>query len=66
MLIRGSASVRTGTNLGEAGGGGQAAYEQYREIAKLHPWVHPYYFENVTAHDEIGEDMALAVVPAAA
>lgn len=49
--------------IGEEGGGGHAAYEQYQEIAKTHPWVHPYYFENVVNPAEIAEDMAVAVVP---
>lgn len=49
--------------LGEPGGGGHAAYDQYVQIAKDHPWIHPYYFEAVTNPAEIAEDMALAVVP---
>jgi hypothetical protein len=49
--------------IGEEGGGGHAAYEQYQEIAKDHPWVHPYYFEGVVNPAEIAEDMAVAVVP---
>jgi hypothetical protein len=49
--------------LGEEGGGGHAAYDQYLQIAKDHPWVHAYYFEAVTNAAEVSEDMALAVVP---
>lgn len=48
---------------GEAGGGGKDAYEQYQEIARDHPWVHPYYFEGVTNADEVAEDIAVATVP---
>lgn len=48
---------------GEVDGGGERAYEQYAEIAKSHPWIHAYYFEQVTNPAEISEDMALAVVP---
>lgn len=48
---------------GEVEGGGERAYEQYLEIAKNHPWIHAYYFEQVTNPAEISEDMALAVVP---
>lgn len=49
--------------IGEEGGGGHAAFEQYQQIAKNHPWIHAYYFENVVNPDEIAEDMAVAVVP---
>jgi hypothetical protein len=49
--------------LGEAGGGGKAAYEQYVKLAKDHPWVHPYYFEDVVNAAEVAEDMAVAAVP---
>ena len=49
--------------LGEPGGGGHEAYGQYQQMAKDHPWIHPYYFEAVTNPAEIAEDMALAVVP---
>lgn len=49
--------------IGEEGGGGHEAFLQYQAIAKDHPWVHPYYFENVVNSAEIAEDMALAVVP---
>jgi hypothetical protein len=52
--------------LGEPGGGGHQAYEQYQQLAKDHPWIHPYYFEGVTNPAEVAEDMALAVVPARA
>ena len=52
--------------LGEPGGGGHAAYEQYVTLAKDHPWIHAYYFEGVTNPDEVAEDMAVAVVPAKA
>jgi hypothetical protein len=52
--------------LGEAGGGGKAAYDQYAEIAGTHPWVHAYYFENVANPAEIAEDMAVAAIPALA
>lgn len=52
--------------LGEPGGGGKAAYQQYVELSKDHPWVHAYYFENVVNPAEIAEDMAVAVVPTAA
>lgn len=50
--------------IGEEGGGGQAAHQQYVALAKDHPWVHPYYFEAVANPSEVSEDMALAVVPA--
>lgn len=49
--------------IGEEGGGGHAAYDQYQAIAKDHPWVHAYYFEAVTNPAEVAEDMAVAVVP---
>lgn len=49
--------------IGEEGGGGHGAYLQYQEIAKDHPWVHAYYFEDVVNPAEIAEDMAVAVVP---
>jgi hypothetical protein len=49
--------------LGEEGGGGHAAYDQYQAIAKDHPWVHAYYFEAVVNAAEVAEDMAVAVVP---
>lgn len=49
--------------IGEEGGGGHAAYNQYQRIAKDHPWVHAYYFEGVVNPAEIAEDMAVAVVP---
>jgi hypothetical protein len=49
--------------IGEAGGGGKAAYQQYAEVAEAHPWVHPYYFEDVVNPAEIAEDMAVAVIP---
>lgn len=49
--------------LGEEGGGGHAAYDQYQEIAKNHPWVHAYYFADVVNPAEIAEDMAVAVIP---
>jgi hypothetical protein len=49
--------------LGEQGGGGKAAYSQYKELAKTHPWIHAYYFESVTNPAEIAEDMAVAAVP---
>jgi hypothetical protein len=52
--------------LGEPGGGGKAAYEQYVALAKDHPWIHAYYFEGVTNPAEVAEDMAVAVVPTAA
>jgi hypothetical protein len=42
---------------------GKAAYEQYKAIAKDHPWVHAYYFEKVVNPAEIAEDMAYAVLP---
>ena len=48
---------------GERGGGGQKAHEQYQEVSKDHPWVHPYYFEGVKNGDEIAEDVAVATVP---
>ena len=49
--------------LGEEGGGGHAAYDQYLKIAQNHPWVHAYYFAGVVNAAEVAEDMALAVVP---
>jgi hypothetical protein len=52
--------------LGEPGGGGKAAYQQYVDLAKTHPWIHAYYFEGVTNPAEVAEDMAVAVVPTAA
>jgi hypothetical protein len=53
--------------IGEPGSAaGKAAYEQYAELAKGSPWIHPYYFEGVTNPAEIAEDMAVAVVPAGA
>ena len=42
---------------------GRDAYDQYVNLAKDHPWIHPYLFEGVTNPNEIAEDMALAVVP---
>lgn len=48
---------------GEAGGGGQEAYDQYVELSRNHPWIHAYYFEGVVNPAEIAEDMAVAVVP---
>ena len=52
--------------LGEVEGGGKAAYQQYKKLAEDHPWIHPYYFENVVNPAEIAEDMAVAAVPALA
>jgi hypothetical protein len=52
--------------FGEEGGGGHAAYDQYTELAKAHPWIHAYYFADVTNAAEIAEDIAVAVVPAQA
>jgi hypothetical protein len=49
--------------FGEEGGDGHAAYEQYVEFARKHPWVHPLYFADVVSGPEVAEDMALAVVP---
>ena len=49
--------------IGEPGGGGKDAYDQYASLAKDHPWIHPYYFEGVVNPDEVAEDMAVAVVP---
>jgi hypothetical protein len=49
--------------IGEEGGGGQAAYQQYASLAKDHPWVHAYYFAGVANPAEVSEDMAIAVVP---
>jgi hypothetical protein len=51
---------------GEPGGGGKAAYDQYVEIKRTFPWVHPFYFEGVVNAAEIGEDAAFATVPTAA
>ncbi len=48
---------------GEPGGGGRHAHQQYVNIAKDHPWVHPYYFEGVTNPAEIAEDIAVVTVP---
>jgi hypothetical protein len=45
------------------GNPGKDAADQYRLIAKDHPWIHVYYFEKVVNPAEIAEDMALAVVP---
>jgi hypothetical protein len=42
---------------------GKEAYDQYADLAKDHPWIHPYYFQAVANGDEVAEDMALAVVP---
>jgi hypothetical protein len=52
--------------FGEEGGDGHAAYQQYVELAKDHPWIHPVYFEDVINGGEISEDMALMAVPTAA
>lgn len=52
--------------IGEEGGGGHEAYEQYVAIAETHDWLHPYYFADVVNAAEIAEDMAYAVVPTAA
>ena len=49
--------------VGEPGGGGQGAYDQYVALSKRHPWIHAYYFEGVVNPAEIAEDMAIAVVP---
>jgi hypothetical protein len=49
--------------IGEEGGGGKAAYDQYVELSENHPWIHPYYFEGVANPAEIAEDMAVAAVP---
>jgi hypothetical protein len=51
---------------GEEGGEGHQAYEQYVDLAKDHPWIHPLYFENVMNGDEAAEDVALLAVPDAA
>ena len=45
------------------GNPGKEAADQYRLLAKDHPWIHVYNFEQVTNPAEIAEDMALAVVP---
>jgi hypothetical protein len=42
---------------------GKEAYDQYVEIAKDHPWVHPWYFQKVFNPEEVAEDVAVAVVP---
>lgn len=52
--------------LGEPGGGGHAAYRQYQDLAKDHPWIHAYYFEGVVNPAEVAEDMAVAAIPALA
>lgn len=49
--------------FGEEGGGGHAAYQEYVELAKTHPWIYPLYFENVTNSAEAAEDLALTGVP---
>jgi hypothetical protein len=51
---------------GEEGGEGHRAYEQYREIAQDHPWIHPVYFASVVNPDEAAEDVAYLTVPVAA
>jgi hypothetical protein len=48
---------------GEEGGESRDAYEQYREIARDHPWIHPLYFSNVMNPDETAEDVAYLAVP---
>lgn len=42
---------------------GKEAYLQYVDLAKDHPWIHPYYFQGVANGLEVAEDMAVAVVP---
>lgn len=49
--------------LGEASGGGKPAYQQYKELAATHSWIHPYYFGDVGNPAEVAEDMAVAAVP---
>lgn len=49
--------------LGEEGGGGHAAHQQYQRLAKDHPWIHPYYFESVKNAAEIAEDVTIACAP---
>jgi hypothetical protein len=51
---------------GEEGGEGRAAYRQYSELAKDHPWIHLVYFENVVNGAEASEDIAYLAVPTAA
>ena len=48
---------------GEEGGESRQAYEQYVEIARDHPWIHPVYFSNVMNPDETAEDIAYLAVP---
>ena len=51
---------------GEEGGDSRDAYEQYAEIARTHPWVHPLYFASVMNSGEASEDIAYVAVPLAA
>lgn len=48
---------------GPEGGEPREAYQQYVEIARDHPWIHPVYFSNVMNAEETSEDIAYLAVP---
>lgn len=53
--------------LGEdADGKAKAAYQQYLSLRERFPWIHPYFFQKISAVGEIVEDFAVATVPQAA
>jgi hypothetical protein len=53
--------------LGEdADGKARAAYQRYVALQQRFPWIHPYFFQKVSAVGEIAEDFAVATVPQAA
>lgn len=50
--------------LGEdSDGAAKAAYDQYMNLKARFPWIHPYFFQKVSAVGEIAEDFAMATVP---
>lgn len=53
--------------LGEdADGKAKEAYQRYVSLRERFPWIHPYFFQKVSAVGEIVEDFAVATVPQAA
>lgn len=50
--------------LGEdSDGKASEAYQQYVGLRERFPWIHPYFFQKVSAVGEIVEDLAVATVP---